>query len=409
MKKTSIVLSGLVLILTVSCSGPPKTSQTPPTIHDAKIESVRKISVDEFYEAVGTVRSRNTSQISSRVMGNIVAIHVHEGDTVHAGQTLIEIENRDAKISVDKAEAALRESTQGLDESERGIRAAESGQTAAQAADALASSTLKRYQVLFDRHSVSPQEFDEVRTRSEIARAEEQRAERMLQMARSKKTQAMARIDQAKAAVADAWLNVGYARISSPINGIVLSKQAGIGNLATPGMPLLTIEDNSVFQLEVSVEESKVGTIHLHDQVRTVIDSLGRDERVGTVEEIIPATEPNSRSFIVKISLPELHGQQIQSGLYGKARFAGGQQQVLSVPQKAVTERGQLTSVFVVDTSGIARMRLIRTGKTFGENIEVLSGLSDGEQIVSDGIASISDGTRVRDAPPVRNLPIASR
>ncbi|HSQ18905.1 MAG TPA: efflux RND transporter periplasmic adaptor subunit, partial [Blastocatellia bacterium] len=90
----------------------------------------------------------------------------------------------------------------------------------------------------------------------------------------------------------------------------------------------------------------------------------------------------------------------IRSGLYGKARFSTGQTQAITISRKAVVERGQLTSVYVVDQSGIARMRLVKTGKTYGDQLEVLSGLKEGEQIVVDGVAAVSDGSRVREAGP---------
>jgi hypothetical protein len=91
----------------------------------------------------------------------------------------------------------------------------------------------------------------------------------------------------------------------------------------------------------------------------------------------------------------------LRSGIYGKARFVSGARNVLSVPQKAITQNGQLVSVFVVDQSGTARMRLIKTGEKIGERMEVLSGLNDGEQIVSEVFAQLKDGARVREGQQV--------
>ena len=132
------------------------------------------------------------------------------------------------------------------------------------------------------------------------------------------------------------------------------------------------------------------------------IDALGPQELAGTVVEIVPASDPASRTYLVKISitLPSGNQQIIRSGLYGKARFITGQTQAITIPQKAVVENGQLTSVYVVDQSGIARMRLVKTGKTYAERVEMLSGLKEGEQIVVDGVAAVNDGSRVREAAP---------
>src|SRR6185369_4354784 len=251
MKRITLIVGGMaLLLLLLSCSKKPETSQNLPIVQGAKIETVQPTSVDDYYEAVGTVRARNSS---------VVAVHVREGDAVRAGQTLIEIESREAGIQVQRAQAGVREATDALDEADRNIRAAESAREAARANEKLANTTFNRYQTLFARRSVSPQEFDEVRTKLEIASAESERAERLLQATNARQKQVLARIDQAKSDVSNARVYVGYAKLTSPINGIVVSKQTDVGYLATPGVPLLTIENNSRYQLEVAVEESRLG------------------------------------------------------------------------------------------------------------------------------------------------------
>jgi RND family efflux transporter MFP subunit len=410
MKRIILTVGAMaLLLLLISCSKKPETSQQIPVVQGARIETVQPASVDDYYEAVGTVRARNSSVVAARIMGNIVAVHVREGDTVRAGQTLIEIESREAGIQVQKAQAGVRESQEALEEVDRKIRGAESAREAAQANEKLASTTFNRYQTLFARRSVSPQEFDEVRARLEVARAERDVADRSLQAARAQQKQVLARIDQAKADVSNARVYVGYAKLASPINGIVVSKQTDVGYLATPGAPLLTIENNSRYQLEVAVEESRLGTIHLHDQAQLQIEALGTTELTGSVEEIVPASDPNSRSYIVKVGVPNLAGGQLRSGVYGKARFISGQRQALAIPKTAISQRGQLTGVFVVDQSGLARLRLIKTGRALGDNVEILSGLNAGEQIVIAGPATIQDGARVREAAPVKGPPVATR
>ena len=410
MKRIILIVGGMaLLLLPISCSKKPETSQQMPVVQGAKIENVQPTSVDDYYEAVGTVRARNSSVVAARIMGNIVALHVREGDTVRAGQTLIEIENREAGIQVQKAQAGVREATDALDEVDRNIRAAESAREAARANEKLANTTFNRYQALFARRSVSPQEFDEVRAKLEVASAERDVADRFLQATKARQRQILARIDQAKADVSNARVYIGYARLTSPINGVVTSKQTDVGYLATPGSPLLTIEDNSRYQLAVAVEESRLGTIHLNDQARLLIEALGNTELTGSVEEIVPAADPNSRSYIVKVGVPNLAGAQLRSGVYGKARFISGQRQALAIPKTAISQRGQLTGVFVVDQSGLARLRLIKTGRAFGDNVEILSGLNAGEHIVIEGPATIQDGTRVREAAPVKGPPVATR
>ncbi len=396
MKRVVFVI--LLTIMTISCSRKPEPEQPATILSGLKIETVQMSLTDDYYEAVGTVQAKNRSVVAAKVMGNIVALHVREGDTVRAGQTLIEIDNRDAGIQLQKTQAGMRETQDSLEEVERSIRAAESTRAAAQANESLAKSTLQRYQTLFERHSVSPQEFDEVRARYEVAKAESERADRLLQAIAARQNQMKARIDQAKADVANARVYVGYSRIAAPIDGVVVSRQADVGYMATPGLPLLTIENNSRYQLHASVEESRLGTIRLNDQVHVSLEALANTELNGTVEEIVPAADPATRSYIVKIALPNTGDIHLRSGLYGKARFLTGSLKILSVPQTAVTRQGQLVGVFVVDQSGVARLRLVKTGRTVGQRIELLSGLNEGEEIISEGITSLRDGIRVREA-----------
>jgi membrane fusion protein, multidrug efflux system len=405
----SFALVIMALAGTISCSGKEgPAADTTPMVQGAKFETVALQSIDASYEAVGTVRARNSSVVSSRVMGSIVAMRVREGDTVRVGQVLVEIDSREARIQTQKSGAGLVEMSGALDEVDRSIKAAESSQTAAEANRRLAASTYRRYQLLLARQSISPQEFDEVRARHEMAEAEAERSGRFLQSLVAKRRQVLARIDQARADVAGSRVYSSFTRIAAPINGVVVSRQADVGFMAAPGAPLLTIESGTDYRLEASVQESQINRIHLRDHVGVQIDALGQQELPGTVTEIVPASDPGSRTYLVKISIPPPGGNQkiIRSGLYGKARFVTGQMQAVTIPRNAVVERGQLTSVYVVDQSGIARMRLVKTGKTYNDRVEVLSGLNEGEQIVIDDVAAVSDGSRVREAAP--GVPIAT-
>lgn len=162
----------------------------------------------------------------------------------------------------------------------------------------------------------------------------------------------------------------------------------------------MTIEDNSRYRLEVSVEDSMLGQIRLGTPSQISIDAVGTEEFSRRVTEIVPASDPGSRSSTVKIDLLDVKGSSgsravLRSGLYGRARFSIGQKRILKVPLKAILQRGQLVSVFVVDSSQILRLRLIKTGKQYGEQLEVLSGLSDGDRVVVEGIERVREGDRV--------------
>lgn len=374
--------------------------EKPTPVQGVKIETIQLSPVEEYYEAVGTVYSKTASVLSSKTVGNILAVHVREGDHVRTGQLLIEIDDRDARAQLQKAQAGLREVEDALEEMDQNIHAAESARDATEAGRSLAVATFDRYKALLEQKSVSQQEFDEVQAKLKVAEAELKRAERMLQALMAKKNQVLAKMEQVKADVSSTQVYLGYTRILSPINGIVTSKQAEIGLLAAPGVPLLTLQDNSRYRLEVSVEDSMLKKIRLDTPVRISIDALGSQEFSSRVTEIVPASDPGSRSSTVKIDLFDEKGTSIgqsvlRSGFFGKAHFPVGQKQLLKISQKAILHRGQLVSVLIVDSSNILRLRLIKTGKQYGDQLEVLSGLNVGDRILVEGVERVKEGDRI--------------
>jgi multidrug efflux pump subunit AcrA (membrane-fusion protein) len=396
MKGNPFILIGCAAALFLSCGSKEDFSKTAPVPQKVKIEKVQASPVEDTYEAMGTVRSKTISVLSSKVLGRIVSIPVREGDRVKAGQLLVEIDDREMKAQLQKSQAGLKETQYALDEIEKAIRGGEAEKKAADARLALASSTLDRFKGLFERRSVSSQEFDEVQTKNTAAKADADQASERLQALLAKKNQIIARIDQAKADTANAEAFLSHTRILSPIDGIVTTKPADLGQMAAPGTHLLSVEDESHYRLEALVEESRISRIHLGDTVSVSIDALGQKPMAGQVSEIVPALDPASRSTIIKIDLRAPDSSTLfRSGLFGKARFNTGAKQVLTVPVQSVLERGQLTFVYVVDPAKIAHMRLIQTGKRYGDRVEILSGLSEGDQVVLEPLPAVKDGAAV--------------
>lgn len=396
MKASPFILIGCAAALFLSCGSKEDFSKTAPVLQRVKIEKVQASPVEDTYEAMGTVRSKTISVLSSKVLGRIVSIPVREGDRVKAGQLLVEIDDREMKAQLQKSRAGLKETQYALDEMEKAIRGGEAEKKAADARLALASSTLDRFKGLFERRSVSSQEFDEVQTKNTAAKADADQASERLQALLAKKNQIIARIDQAKADTANAEAFLSHTRILSPIDGTVTTKPADLGQMAAPGTHLLSVEDDSHYRLEALVEESRISRIHLGDTVSVSIDALGQKPMAGQVSEIVPALDPASRSTIIKIDLRAPDSSTLfRSGLFGKARFNTGAKQVLTVPVQSVLERGQLTFVYVVDPAKIAHMRLIQTGKRYGDRVEILSGLSEGDQVVLEPLPAVKDGAAV--------------
>lgn len=320
------------------------------TITGVTLSEIHPVEVDEYYETSGTVRAKTISVIASRLMGTITSIKAKEGDRVHAGQVIMTIDDRDVAQRVKAAEKAVEAAKQNK---------------------SLMDITYQRYKNLHDEKAISQQEIDQIETQKKVSDMEYERAMAML---------------------AEAQVQHGFTRITAPTSGVITEKKIELGSMAVPGAPLLTIEDNSYFRIEANVDERLSGKLKVGMPVDVIIDSIGQQAK-GRISEIIPAVDPMSRTFLIKI---DLKMPLLKTGLYGKVLIPEGKKETILVPQKAIVEKGQLVGVYVVDNKGIITYRLIKAGKKYGEQIEILSGLSGGEKIIVDGVEKAVDGGIVK-------------
>jgi RND family efflux transporter MFP subunit len=193
-------------------------------------------------------------------------------------------------------------------------------------------------------------------------------------------------VESARAAGDQASTTESFTTITAPFDGLVTEKTVEPGNMASPGVPLLRLEDTRAFRLEVHVDESRIGQIRNGDHVPVLLGT-GTTSIGSRVIEVSRAVDADARAFLVKIALPDAPG--IRSGEFGKARFAGMPRRALTIPASAIVRRGQLTSVFVVD-NGVARMRLVTVSGS-----EVLAGLAESEVVILSPPPGVTDGCRV--------------
>lgn len=335
-----------------ACSKKTEPVVTPEVARGVHIFQATNQELPETVDTVGTVRAVESATLSSQVMGTVASVAVREGDHVRAGRTLILIDAGQLASQTDRAHASVVAVRQQI--------------AAAESEAALAASTLKRYELLKAQRSVSPQEFDEVQSRSNAASAR-------LEMVRSQE-------GEAKAAEAAARTMQGYTRIHAPFDGIVTERKVDPGAMATPGSPLLTVEKAGPLRLEVSVDESLLSFVRVGASIPVTIDTLGSEPVGGKVTQIVPTADPGSRSFLVKIDLPTAAG--LHSGMFGHALVVRGSKDILLIPRTAIVAHGSMQSVYVAGPNQIAELRYISAGNLHGSEVEVLSGLSAGETVV---------------------------
>jgi RND family efflux transporter MFP subunit len=182
-----------------------------------------------------------------------------------------------------------------------------------------------------------------------------------------------------------------YAEIHAPFDAVVTEKRVEQGQMATPGAPLITIEQTGAYRLEAGVQESMIASVREGQNVSVLLDTWNQPLNA-RVTEIVPAVDPASRTFLVKATLPP--GPMLRSGLFGRLRVQRGVHQAIAIPADAIVHRGALQSVFVAE-NGVARLRMVTAGQIHDGKAEILSGLQAGESVIHPRMSNLADGVRV--------------
>lgn len=368
-RRASIVIASLAAFFLAGCSPKTDAPLSLQPIRGLKLARVADQPLAASDGAVGVVRAKESAAISAQVVARVASVLAHEGDRVRAGQTLIRLDNAEARSGVDRTQAEIAACQHQLE--------------AARTQSDLAASTLARYRVLRDSKSVSPQEFDEVAHRAQAADAQFEAAQ--------------AQVEAAKAAASGARSLAAYAQIVAPFAGIITARHVDPGAMASPGVPLLEIDRAGALQLQVPLDESLLQRVKIGGMIGANVPSASPQPFRARIAEIVPAADPGSHTFLVKLDLPP--SPALRSGMYGAAAIGGCSQKTLAIPQDAVVKHGSLASVWVVDASHIASLRYVTLGANLGQNIEILSGLGVGESVVLSAGDRELAGSRIEVRP----------
>lgn len=312
-----------------------KEAAPPLPAAKVKVEAAREDPSTAAEDAPGTIRPILTAILAAKVSGTIVEINADPGRVVKRDELLARIDDREIRARLEGARATLEQ----------------------------ASADFARYEKLHAQKVVTPQEFETARSRHRAAQAAADEASSLL----------------------------AYSLVKAPFDGVVTRRFVQQGDLATPGKALVEVEDPAALRLEAQVPESLIGRIKIGDTITVKVDAA-RAKVSAKVGEIAPASDPASRTTLVKMELPR--NPALRSGMFGRARIPTDAAPSLAVPEGAVLHRGQLDFIFVV-ADGIAQLRIVRTGRIEGGRVEIVSGLDAGESVVVEGAASLADGQPV--------------
>ncbi|HYP97651.1 MAG TPA: efflux RND transporter periplasmic adaptor subunit [Polyangiaceae bacterium] len=332
---------GLLALFSVACGSARAPVPDRPAAPPAEIRAVPVVRAERSLQAthtevVGSVRAVREATIVPLLSGTITEVRVGIGTSVRAGEVLVRLSAREVDARLEQARAR----------------------------SVLANRERERSVALKDNGVISGAQYDAAISQWDFAQASQNEA----------------------ASIAD------WTTLRAPFSGVITAKLVNTGDTALPGQRLLVLEGQGKFRFEARVPESAGRDLRAGARVPVRLAEL-EHELTGTITEIQPAADDATRTRLVKIDLPNT-AATVRSGEFGRASFTTGKSFAVTVPAAAVARRGQLETVFVVD-SGVARLRLVRLGREHEGRAEIFAGLSGGEAVALSAGAELADGQRV--------------
>lgn len=357
MKKILLILTFSSLILT-SCGSDKKENITNLPAIPVKVAGNLENTNSPYISASGTVESENSANLSTRMMGYVTKLNVKVGQKVPAGQLLVSINNTDLLAKKAQVDASITQATAGFNNAKKDY---------------------ERFVNLFAQQSASQKELDDMTARYEMAKAG-------LEAAKQMRNEVMAQFS--------------YANIKAPFTGTVTNTFIKEGDMANPGMPLVSMEGAGKMQVMAMVSESDISLISKGMPVKVVVKSINK-EVTGKVSEVSLSAKNTGGQYLVKVTLDQLD-KEILSGMFVNVQFltvkksasAVNTNKVL-VPEGVLVKNGQLTGIYTIGNENRAILRWIRTGKTFGNQVEVLSGLSADEKYIVSADGKLYNGAKI--------------
>ncbi|WP_142785892.1 efflux RND transporter periplasmic adaptor subunit [Changchengzhania lutea] len=320
-----------------------------------KVNLVQTDGENPFVTASGKIQAENSADLSTRMMGFVNKVHVDVGDKVKKGQLLVSINNADLQAKRAQANASITEATAAFNNAQKDYN---------------------RFKNLFADNSASQKEMDDMTARYEMAKARLEAANQMKNEVNSQ---------------------FAYSNITAPFSGVVTSKNIDAGDMANPGVPLISVETPGKFEVMAMVPESEISQIKKGIEVDVVVKSINKTIK-GKVTEVSTSAKNTGGQFLVKVALDKTDAT-ILSGMYTTVQFPIAKKATASnmvlIPTEVIVTRGQLSGVYTTSQSNTAVLRWLRLGRTYGGHVEVLSGLSPDEPYIVSAEGKLFNGAKI--------------
>lgn len=349
-----ITLTTTAIFLT-SCGNDNKKSivDSSPAI-SVQINQVSEANNSPFLAVSGKIQSVNSADLSTRIMGYVNKVHVNVGDKVKKGQLLVSINNTDLQAKRAQVGANITEATAAFNNAQKDYN---------------------RFKNLFADNSASQKELDDVTANFEMSKA---------------------RLEAAKQMKNEVNAQFAYSNITAPFAGVVTSKTVKEGDMANPGQPLISVETPGNFEVIAMVPETEISEITNGTSVDVIVKSINEFLK-GRVTEVSTSAKHTGGQYLVKITLDKTDAN-ILSGMFVTVQFPVERQsktEMVLIPTEAIITNGQLSGVYTVSQNNTALLRWLRLGRTYGDQVEVLSGLSADESYIVSAEGKLFNGVKV--------------
>ena len=340
----------------ISCGSDEKKSVADnSSAISVKVSQVESGGNNPFLSVSGKIKAVNSADLSTRMMGYVDKVHVNVGDIVRKGQLLVSINNSDLQAKIAQVNAGITEATVAFNNAQKDYI---------------------RFKNLLADNSASQKEMDDMTANFEMAKA---------------------RLEAAKQMKNEVNAQLTYSNISAPFSGIVTSKNVEAGNMANPGVPLISIEAPGNFEVMALVPETEISEIKDGSSVDVLVTSINKILK-GNVAEVSSSSKNTGGQYLVKINLDKTDAS-ILSGMFATVQFPIAKNTIASnmvlIPTEVIVSQGQLSGVYTVSLSNTAMLRWLRLGRTFGDQIEVLSGLHADEVYIVSAEGKLFNGAKI--------------
>ncbi|WOD42974.1 efflux RND transporter periplasmic adaptor subunit [Hwangdonia lutea] len=355
MKKTYTILTFSVALLLASCGNEDKkaVADNSPAIA-VKTSQVETNNNSPFLSVSGKIQAVNSADLSTRLMGYVDKVHVNVGDKVRKGQLLVSINNADLQAKRAQVKSGITEATVAFNNAQKDYI---------------------RFKNLFEENSASQKEMDDMTANFEMAKA---------------------RLESAKQMKNEINAQFAYSNITAPFSGTITSKNVEAGNMANPGVPLISMETPGNFEVMAMVPETEIAQIETGITVDVLVKAIHQTIK-GKVTEVSTSAKNTGGQYLVKIDLDKTDAN-ILTGMFTTVQFPierKAKSAMVLIPKEAIVTNGQLSGVYTVSQSNTALLRWLRLGRTYGNQVEVLSGLRADETYIVSAEGKLYNGAKV--------------